>query len=339
MPKKLIICLTCALSLGFYGSSGAHPLDSPDIVYIDGLPCNSACQSYMEWSRRTLRSAAAAPVRAPKRTTNLAAHRSIGGTRERAIKHERIAKRSMPGPGNVRKSETAALQPSESPAAERSATEVAGAAPAATAIVTTPTVRTVREQVMAATTLAENVSAADTRHEADNSAASQNNVNNLVALLITSGDIQSVSDLDNKDLAIEQGQSVPRAIVGIALAAAGAPGVRLSEGETKPIDRVTGGEVPAALLTLVSPAAAEWFPDIKGFKVFRIPLTVYTQNTSTPKPEDAERNAFETPTAGKSSKDSSGETKDEPKSPNPESRMNDDPPPQEKVGAPNTAPK
>ena len=275
MPKKLIIFLTCTLSLGFYGSSGAHPLDSPDIVYIDGLPCNSACQSYMEWSRRTLMSAAAAPVRAPKRTTNLAAHRSIAGTRERAIKHERIARRPMPGPGNVRKSETAALQPSENPAAERSATEVAGAPPAATAIATTPTVRTVREQVLAATALAENVSAADTRHEADTSAASQNNANNLVALLITSGDIQSVSDLDNKDLAIEQGQSVPRAIVGIALAAAGAPGVRLSEGQANPFDRVTSGEVPAALLTLVSPEAAEWFPDIKGFKVFRIPLTLH----------------------------------------------------------------
>jgi hypothetical protein len=182
---------------------------------------------------------------------------------------------------------------------------------------------------MAATALAENVSAADTRHEADNSAAAQNNINNLVALLIASGDIKSVSDLDNKDLAIEQGQSVPRAIIGIALAAAGAPGVRVSEGQTKPFDRVTSGEVPAALLTLVSPEAAEWFPDIKGFKVFRIPLTL---------PEDAGRDAFETPTAGKSAKDSSGETKDVPQSPNPESRLNDDPPPQEKVGAPNTAP-
>ena len=119
------------------------------------------------------------------------------------------------------------------------ATEVADAPPAAAAIATTPTVRTVQEQVMAATALAENVSAADTGHEANNSAAPQNNVNNLVALLITSGDIQSVSDLDNKDLAIEREQSVPRAIIEIALAAAGAPEVRLSEGQTKPVDRVT----------------------------------------------------------------------------------------------------
>jgi hypothetical protein len=30
--------------------------------------------------------------------------------------------------------------------------------------------------------------------------------------------------------------------------------------------------VPAAVLTLVSPEAAEGFPEIAGFKIFRIPL-------------------------------------------------------------------
>jgi hypothetical protein len=65
----------------------------------------------------------------------------------------------------------------------------------------------------------------------------------------------------------------------------------------------------------------------------------YAQNTPTPKPEDAERNAFETRTAGKNAQDTSEETKDGPKATDPESRMNDDPPSQAKVGAPNTAPK
>jgi hypothetical protein len=32
------------------------------------------------------------------------------------------------------------------------------------------------------------------------------------------------------------------------------------------------GEVPAAVLTLASPQAAEWFPDIAGFRTFRVPL-------------------------------------------------------------------
>ena len=34
------------------GTSQAHPLDGPDIVYIDGQPCNSLCQSYMTWSSK-----------------------------------------------------------------------------------------------------------------------------------------------------------------------------------------------------------------------------------------------------------------------------------------------
>jgi hypothetical protein len=31
--------------------------------------------------------------------------------------------------------------------------------------------------------------------------------------------------------------------------------------------------VPAAVLTLVSPEAAEWFPDIAGFKILRVPIS------------------------------------------------------------------
>ena len=53
MSKKWIY-LTCVLSLGSVETSQAHPLDSRDIVYIDGSPCNSACQSYMAWSRQML---------------------------------------------------------------------------------------------------------------------------------------------------------------------------------------------------------------------------------------------------------------------------------------------
>jgi len=62
----------------------------------------------------------------------------------------------------------------------------------------------------------------------------------------------------------------------------------------------------------------------------------YAQNMPTPKPEDAERNAFETPTVGKADPENN---KDRYPDANPESRMNDNPPPQERVGAPNTAPK
>jgi hypothetical protein len=295
MSNKLIIFLTCTLSFSFYGSLRAHPLDSPDIVYIDGLPCNSACQSYMAWSRQTSMSPPAAAARSPQSSTNLAAHPVIGGTRGKPTKHQRIARQAMPVARKVPQPEIAALQPPENPVAETPAAKVADAPPAAAA--TTLTVRTVQEQVMAATVLAEHVTAAATgnpaaQREANNSdaadhteraqpgeapnseAAPQNDVNKLVALLITRAEIKSVSDLDNKDIAIDEKQPVSRVIIEVAIAAAGAPEVRLNEGQAKPIDRVMSGEVPAALLTVVSPEAAEWFPDIKGFKIFRIPLSL-----------------------------------------------------------------
>ena len=53
MLKKWIL-LTSILSLCSSGTLQANPLNSPDIVYIDGLPCNSACQSYMAWSAQAL---------------------------------------------------------------------------------------------------------------------------------------------------------------------------------------------------------------------------------------------------------------------------------------------
>ena len=65
----------------------------------------------------------------------------------------------------------------------------------------------------------------------------------------------------------------------------------------------------------------------------------YAQNMPTPKPEDAERNAFQTPTVGKNAPASTENSKEGHKDANPESRLNDNPPPQERVGAPNTAPK
>jgi hypothetical protein len=65
----------------------------------------------------------------------------------------------------------------------------------------------------------------------------------------------------------------------------------------------------------------------------------YTQNMPAPKPEDAERDAFQTPTVGKNAPAPTKNSKDGRTDANPESRLNDSPPPQERVGAPNTAPK
>ena len=53
----------------------------------------------------------------------------------------------------------------------------------------------------------------------------------------------------------------------------GAAEVKLSGGQTKAINRLISGEVPGGVLTLVSPEAAEGFPEIASFKIFRITLS------------------------------------------------------------------
>jgi ABC-type phosphate/phosphonate transport system substrate-binding protein len=103
--------------------------------------------------------------------------------------------------------------------------------------------------------------------------ASPNDTDHLVALLIARPEIKSVSDLTGKTIAIDDRHSASVGNVRTAIMAAGAAQVRLSDGQTKAINRLISEEVPAAVLALVSPEAAEKFPEIAGFKIFRIPLS------------------------------------------------------------------
>jgi hypothetical protein len=103
--------------------------------------------------------------------------------------------------------------------------------------------------------------------------ASSNDTDYLVAVVMARLEINSVSDLAGKSIAIDARQSASNGSVRTAIAAAGAAEVQLSEGETTAINRVTNGEVPAAVLALVSPEAAEAFPEIAGFRIFRVPLS------------------------------------------------------------------
>jgi hypothetical protein len=296
MLKKWIL-VTSMLSLASAGALQAHPMDSPDIVYIDGLPCNSACQSYMAWSRQSLSvSRQRAPEQPTKRPTDAAARRTPGDGRERLKSSPRVAKQAVPIPREVPRTAIATVQPADNPAATPDTTPAKIADfPAVVSIPANTGTRTIQEQVEAATTLAEHVTAATpvpaTEQKSENAIpsdhaeavrsndagkatlASPSNTDNLVALLMVRPEIKSVSDLANKDIAIEDRQSASSTSVRAAIAAAGAVEARLSESQTKAIDRLVNGDVSAAVLALVSPEAAEWFPDIKGFKIFRIALS------------------------------------------------------------------
>jgi len=291
--SKSWIMLTCMLSLGSVGTSQAHPLDSPDIVYIDGMPCNSACQSYMAWSHQTASiSGHPAPTQLSQRSANEVAHRAtmVGGKRLKPAAHARIARQAVSFHREMPRAKVATWQPADN-AVAKSDVPPDKAGPAASSSTGTRT----QEQVAAATALTDHGTAAAMaqapEHKSNNAGRSNgseavplsdaekaasappNNAYNLVALLMARPEIKSVSDLTNKTIAIDDRQSASNDRVRTAIAAAGATEVQLSNGQTRAIYRLISGEVPAAVLTSAYPEAAEWFPEIAGFKIFRIPLS------------------------------------------------------------------
>ena len=209
-----------------------------------------------------------------------------------AAKAEPPASRIPPSPHSL----NTRLQPASNAAADSNATRanIADSHPAGGAVANS-NIRTIQEQVAAATAVAELMTVAtlvpapepkaNNKDRSDHSEtvlrgdvettapAQPNKMDLLVYLLMARPEIKSVSDLTSKIIAIDDGFSASNGNVRIAIAAAGAPEVQLSSSQTKAIDRVISGEVPAAVLTVVSPEAAEGFPDIAGFKIFRIPLS------------------------------------------------------------------
>ena len=134
---------------------------------------------------------------------------------------------------------------------------------------------------MAALTVAEQITNAETpktANDADQSAsvgdtARAGNVGALVALLISRPDVKSASALNGSKIAIDVAQSGVEEDIRSALTAAGATEIQLSVSDANPLDQLLSGDAQAAVLKLVSPDAAESFPDIKGFKVLRVPLS------------------------------------------------------------------
>jgi hypothetical protein len=149
----------------------------------------------------------------------------------------------------------------------------------------------IEQKFAAATAIAERTTAADTATDAKTNqeerskhpekpgpgnadrAAQQSSADDLVAVLMARPDIQSVSDLKGKNLAIDEKYSGSSGSVRTAVVAAGAPEVQLNAEPTTALNRLVSGEVPGAIVALVSNDAANAFPDIVGYKIYRIPLS------------------------------------------------------------------
>ena len=223
---KHCMMLTFMLFLGWTGRSQAHPLDSPDIVYINGLPCNAACQSYMTWSRQ-LTSSLNPPTQVTRRSSYAVRRAStMHRYNPKPVSQTSVARPVIPLPPT----KTAELSPAGKAAAT---SEVARAHVTASlsagGAVTVSHSRTIQEQVAAAAALAEHVTTAtvaprpprdvnnvDTWGHAqsvrpadvEQSASIPTiNTDDLVALVMTRPEIKSVADLAGRDVAIEEQQS------------------------------------------------------------------------------------------------------------------------------------
>jgi len=390
MSRKWTL-LTLIFFLGSSGTLQANPLDSPGVVYIDGLPCNRACQSYMAWTRPSPaqhrevgetnvvvpaevelermehaalprvarqplpvspplpRAGMAASNAKPSNTkashTNKAAAPKLAHQATRkavpaataTVIPEKTVEKTVPGVQEPERkldssdrikpaqgASIAAAPPTESPKSEVAKSEIvkseivksevaapapAKSEPAKAEIVAPPAtskvaalpatagtapasaLRTIQEQVVEATGMADRVTAITLEREAASKSGNQGmepgaggatdktasgspiNPENLVALVLARPEINKLSDLNNRNIAIEEKQSAASGSVSAALMAAGAAEVQFSKVQTGALDRLISGEVPAAVLTLASPEAAESFPDIAGFRIFRVPLS------------------------------------------------------------------
>jgi hypothetical protein len=119
----------------------------------------------------------------------------------------------------------------------------------------------------------EEVAVATENSERSSPPASADGMDRLMAVLVARLNVTSVSDLTGKTIAIDDTIMATSGKIRAAIVAAGATEVQLTEGSTIAIDRLMNGEVPAAIVALLPPAAAEAFPDIDGFRVFRVPLS------------------------------------------------------------------
>jgi hypothetical protein len=329
--------LPLILFLGSTGTLQAQPLDSPDVVYIDGQPCSRACQAYMNWSYRALsarrheereisvavppeaefervepvarpraakhaapvaRTAPpavktasngnapgtkastskkiAAPNAAPPATpkaTSKAMPPAIAAVTPAKPAEETVAAIQKPEPKAesanppAQTAAIAAPQPAEAPASKPPAPEVK---PEAKAEIALPPPATL-EVAAAPAAPAPAVAPGKAREIAKAASASLDDPDNLVALVLAGPEINSLSDLNNKNIAITEKQSASSGRVSAALMAAGAAEVQFSEVKSSAIDRLISGEVPAAVV-LASREVANLFPEVEGFRTFRVPL-------------------------------------------------------------------
>ena len=101
--------------------------------------------------------------------------------------------------------------------------------------------------------------------------ASADDAGRTVALLLAGPEVTSLSQLAGKNIAVDEATAASNDEAQRKVEAT--VSAKFAGSRAKALDRLVSGEVPAAVLTLDYPEAADWSAEIAGFRVFRIPLS------------------------------------------------------------------
>jgi hypothetical protein len=279
----------------------AAPLDSPDTVYIDGLPCNSACQSYMAWSRKVSGQAPSASITeqqpsaaiARKGKKNAAKKPASAGAamQPKARSADKVVARDAPqsasstgqvhsgvrsvkgSPEEVAPVQTPAPDPRPAPEAMKLPPQIVEPVP----VVPDPGASAPAAQPsLEGNNTTTSSLAAKSSDGASRAAPEPAKIDHLVAILLVREDIKSVSELADKVVAIDASQANSVSDIKNAIAKAGANDVRISEEDKLALGRVMDGEVPASVLSVVSPEEAAMWASVPGFNILRLPIAPHS---------------------------------------------------------------
>ena len=258
--------LICALATTLVGCSSQQSTQ-PSCVGLNPFACLTAVDVPIEAESQGSDTATAEPVSLVAWRGDRPLRSQADHAGRRTPRPTKVAAKAAPGiplpvpSPQANPQTTGDAVVSEAPRASEAARTGATDPPSATDV---PQTRTTQEQVAAASAVAERMSVPTLDASLDA----------LVAILVAGPDVKSVSDLAGKTIAIDDRyseSSIGR--VRTAMAAAGAPEIQLSKGQTTAINRLVAKEVPAAVVGLVSASAADSFPELARLRIFRVPLS------------------------------------------------------------------
>lgn len=272
---RLVFWLTCLLVIASVGPSQAAPQNSPGTIYIDGVPCNLPCQSYMAWSRQVLSqhtTPAASRAARPARIAHLPAK----------ARQQHVARLPVPRPSVVVSAGAAGGAPAHTEAApaiagQQSSREAATVPPIDTPL--TPAAPAPAAQEANTNSVPPNAAESDSANTATAALQPRDSSGEMVAILLVRPDINSASDLANKIVAVDEAPAEYSVTeVRNAMVAAGATEVQLVENKTAALVRIMDGEVQAAIVSVLPAKAADvWNGGLSGFKVLRVKLPAHSE--------------------------------------------------------------